>query len=133
MTRIEELDEELEAERASRARADKGRGQLRRELDELNEKLEETGSNTAAQIALNTRREEELARLKMEMDENNITHESTLAMLRQKHNGSIASMGEQIDTLNKLKAKTEKERNAVALELEEAQQQLGNDQNERVA
>merc|ERR1712066_1113229 len=105
--RLEELDEELEGERQARARADKGRGQLRRELDELNEKLEETGSNTAAQIALNTRREEELARLKMEMDENNITHESTLAMLRQKHNGSIAEMGEQIDTLNKAKAKEE--------------------------
>merc|ERR1719260_186337 len=82
--RLEELDEELEAERQSRARADKGRGTLRRELDELNEKLEETGSNTAAQIALNTRREEELAKLKMELDESNITHESTLAMLRQK-------------------------------------------------
>merc|ERR1712241_474654 len=131
--RLEELDEELEAERQSRARADKGRGTLRRELDELNEKLEETGSNTAAQIALNTRREEELAKLKMELDESNITHESTLAMLRQKHNGSIAEMGEQIDTLNKAKAKTEKERNGVALELEEAQQQLGNDQNEKMA
>merc|ERR1712168_1518779 len=129
--RLEELDEELEAERQGRARADKGRGQLRRELDELNEKLEETGSNTAAQIALNTRREEELARLKMEMDENNITHESTLAMLRQKHNGSISAMGEQIDTLNKLKAKAEKERNAVALELEEVQNQMANAQNER--
>merc|ERR1712223_311204 len=131
--RLEELDEELEAERQSRARADKGRGTLRRELDELNEKLEETGSNTAAQIALNTRREEELAKLKMELDESNITHESTLAMLRQKHNGSIAEMGEQIDTLNKAKAKTEKERNGVALELEEAQQNLANDQNEKMA
>ena len=69
----------------------------------------------------------------MELDESNITHESTLAMLRQKHNGSIAEMGEQIDTLNKAKAKTEKERNGVALELEEIQQQLGNDQNEKMA
>merc|ERR1711887_431171 len=129
--RLEELDEELECERQARARADKGRGQLRRELDELNEKLEETGSNTAAQIALNTRREEELARLKMEMDENNITHESTLAMLRQKHNGSISALGEQIDTLNKLKAKTEKDRNGVALELEDAQNQFSQDQSER--
>merc|ERR1719483_1566530 len=129
--RIEELDEELDGERGSRARADKGRGQLRRELDELNEKLEETGSNTAAQIALNTRREEELGKLKMELDESNITHESTLAMLRQKHNGSISELGDQIDTLNKLKAKSEKERNAIALELEEVQNQMQNDQNER--
>ena len=129
--RLDELDEELEGERAARARADKGRGQLRRELDELHEKLEETGSNTAAQIALNTRREEELAKLKMELDESNITHESTLAMLRQKHNSSISEMGDQIDSLNKLKAKAEKERNGVALELEEAQNQMGNEQNER--
>ena len=131
--RLEELDEELESERASRARADKGRGQLRRELDELHEKLEETGSNTAAQIALNTRREEELAKLKMELDECNITHESTLAMLRQKHNTSITELGEQIDNLNKMKAKVEKERNAIALELEDIQNQLINDQNERFA
>merc|ERR1719153_1896942 len=52
-------------------------------------------------------------------------------MLRQKHNGSISAMGEQIDTLNKLKAKAEKERNAVALELEEVQNQMANAQNER--
>ena len=50
-----------------RARADKARGTLRRELDELNEKLEETGSNTAAQITLNQRREEELLKLKQEV------------------------------------------------------------------
>ena len=57
-----------------RARADKARGALRHELDDINEKLEETGSNTAAQIALNTWQEEELAKLKMELDECNITH-----------------------------------------------------------
>merc|ERR1712128_275157 len=54
-------------------------------------------------------------------------------MLRQKHNGSISEMGDQIDTLNRLKAKAEKERNAVALELDEAQNQMANDQNERMA
>merc|ERR1711970_1698816 len=132
-SRLDELDEDLEAERQARARADKARGALRRELDDLNENLQETGSNTAAQIALNTRREEELARLKMELDESNIVHESSLVMLRQKHNGSISELGEQIDNLNKLKAKSEKERNAVAMELEEVQNQMANEQNERAA
>ena len=47
--RLEELDEDLESERVARARADKARGQLSRELDELNERLEETGGHTAAQ------------------------------------------------------------------------------------
>merc|ERR1711923_310334 len=133
MARIEELDEELEGERAARARADKARGNLRRELDELNEKLEEAGSNTAAQIALNSRREEELAKLKAELDESNITHESTLATLRTKHNSNIAEMGDQIDSLNKQKAKVEKERNAVAQELEEATHILQGDQAEKTS
>ena len=57
------------------------------------------------QIALNSRREEELAKLKGDLDACNINHESTLAVLRQKHNASIADMGEQIDNLNKQKAK----------------------------
>jgi myosin heavy chain 6/7 len=131
MSRLEELDEELEAERLGRARADKVRGNLRRELDELSEKLEEAGSNTAAQIALNSRREEELAKLKAELDGSNITHESTLATLRQKHNTTIAEMGDQIDQLNKQKAKVEKERNSIAGEMEETSRVLQSDQAEK--
>lgn len=130
-TRIEELDDELEQERQARVRADKARGNLRHELDDLNEKLEETGSNTTAQIALNSRREEELMKLKKELEECNINHESTLAMLRQKHNSAIADMGEQIDNLNKQKAKAEKERNATAQELEENIAMLQQDRQEK--
>jgi chromosome segregation ATPase len=52
-------------------------------------------------------------------------------MSKQKHNGSISELGERIDALTKMKAKTEKERNAIALELEEVQNQMANDQNER--
>ena len=62
----------------------------------------------------------------MELDESNIVHESTLAMLRQTHNGSISELGKQIDNL-----KSEKDRNAVALEIEKVQNQMTNDQNER--
>ena len=36
----------------------------------------------------------------------NIAHEGTLAALRQKHNNSMASLGEQIDGINKNKAGT---------------------------
>merc|ERR1719219_2537484 len=68
----------------------------------------------------------------MELDEANITHESTLAMLRQKHNASISEMGEQIDQLNKMKAKVEKERNAIALELEENQANLTAEQGTKI-
>merc|ERR1712165_22779 len=56
---------------------------------------------------------------------------STLATLRTKHNSNIAEMGDQIDSLNKQKAKVEKERNAVAQELEEATHVLQGDQAEK--
>lgn len=52
-TRCEELEEALEAERAWRAKAERQRNEVARELEELGEKLEEAGGASAAQIALN--------------------------------------------------------------------------------
>merc|ERR1712088_1122912 len=88
-SRLEELDEELCIERQNRAKA---------------------GNNTSTQIELNKKREAELAKLKAELEESNIAHEGTLAALRQKHNNNMAEMGEQIDGLNKMKAKSEKDK-----------------------
>merc|ERR1712045_1093881 len=106
--RLEELDEELTIERANRAKAEKNRATLSRDIGDLAEKLEDSGNNTATQIELNKKREAELAKLKAELDESNIAHEGTLAALRQKHNNNMSEMGEQIDGLNKMKAKAEK-------------------------
>lgn len=52
-TRIEELEEALEAERAWRSKAERQRNDIAKELEELGEKLEEAGGASAAQIALN--------------------------------------------------------------------------------
>lgn len=52
-TRIEELEEALEAERAWRTKAERQRNDIARELEDLGEKLEEAGGASAAQIALN--------------------------------------------------------------------------------
>merc|ERR1739844_756836 len=108
--RLEELDEELTIERSNRAKAEKNRATLSRDIGDLAEKLEDAGNNTATQIELNKKREAELAKLKGELDESNIAHEGTLAALRQKHNNNMSEMGEQIDGLNKMKAKAGMER-----------------------
>lgn len=52
-TRIEELEEVLDAERAWRSKAERQRNEIAKELEELGEKLEEAGGASAAQIALN--------------------------------------------------------------------------------
>ncbi|KZC14949.1 Myosin heavy chain, muscle [Dufourea novaeangliae] len=115
--RIEELEEEIEAERGSRVKAEKQRSDLARELEELGERLEEAGGATSAQIELNKKREAELSKLRRDLEEANIQHEATLASLRKKHNDAVAEMGEQIDTLNKLKARAEKGRHDIHAEL----------------
>merc|ERR1711988_1703085 len=119
-SRLEELDEELCIERQARAKAEKNRAGLSRDIEDLAEKLEDAGNNTATQIELNKKREAELAKLKAELEESNIAHEGTLAALRQKHNNNMSEMGEQIDGLNKMKAKTEKDKSNMERDLQEA-------------
>ena len=104
-TRLEELEEELEIERQNRAKAEKNRQILSRELEEMGEKLEESGNATQTQIELNRKRESELAKLKEDYDNGALQHESVLAGLRQKHNAVISDLGDQIDQLNKAKSK----------------------------
>ena len=54
---MEELDEELIIERGNRAKAEKNRTVLSRDIQDLGSRLEEAGSNTSTQIELNKKRE----------------------------------------------------------------------------
>merc|ERR1719471_1896129 len=119
-SRLEELDEELCIERQNRAKAEKNRATLSRDIEDLGQKLEDAGNNTSTQIELNKKREAELAKLKAELEESNIGHEGTLAALRQKHNNTMAELGEQIDSINKNKAKSEKDKAGMERDLAEA-------------
>ena len=118
--RVDELDEEINVERGNRAKAEKNRGLLSRDLEDIGTRLEQAGSNTALQIELNKKRESELAKLKSDLEESNIGHEGTLAALRQKHNNSMSELGEQIDSINKNKAKSEKDKAGMERDLAEA-------------
>ena len=118
-TRLEVLDEELTIERSARAKAEKNHSGLSRDIEDLAEKLDDAGNNTSTQIELNKKRESELAKLKTDLDELNINHEGTLAALRQKHNNNMTEMGEQIDSLNKMKTKSEKDKANMERDLQE--------------
>jgi len=129
--RIDELDEELVIERQARAKAEKNRAILSRDIEDLSGRLEEAGSNTGTQIELNKKREAELAKLKAELEEANIQHEGTLAAMRSKHNNTMAEMGENIDSLNKNKAKSEKDKAAMERDLMDTRQGLDEAMRER--
>merc|ERR1719278_2418532 len=57
--RVEEMEEELEAERQSRAKAERQRSELAREMEELTERIEEASGATAAQMELNKKKLEQ--------------------------------------------------------------------------
>ena len=123
-TRLDDLDEELSIERQSRAKAEKNRSMLARDIEDLGQKLEDAGNNTSTQIELNKKREAELGKLKAELEESVINHEGTLAALRQKHNNTMAELGEQIDGLNKNKGKAEKDKSNMERDLQESRSGL---------
>ncbi|XP_029014169.1 myosin-8-like [Betta splendens] len=117
--RIEELEEEVEAERAARAKVEKQRGDLSRELDEISERLEEAGGATAAQAELYKKREVEFQRLRRDLDESTLQHESITATLRKRYAESAAELSDQIDNLQKVKQKLEKEKSELKMEIDD--------------
>ncbi len=70
--RTEELEEEIEAERAAWAKVDKQRADLSRELEEISERLEEACGTTAAQVEMNKKREIEFQKLWRDLEEANL-------------------------------------------------------------
>ncbi|XP_032816931.1 myosin heavy chain, skeletal muscle, adult-like [Petromyzon marinus] len=122
--RIEELEEEIEAERAARAKVEKQRSDLSRELEEISERLEEAGGATSAQIEMNKKREAEFQKLRRDLEEATLQHEATAAALRKKQADSVAELGEQIDNLQRVKQKLEKEKSEFKMEVDDLSSNL---------
>ncbi|CAF3425009.1 unnamed protein product [Rotaria sp. Silwood1] len=131
--RIEELEEELDNERQARTKTEKQRADLAREIDEMGDRLEEAGGATSTQVEMNKKREGELAKLRRDLEEANLQHEATAAQLRKKHQDAVNEMGEQIDQLQKLKNKLEKEKQAFKSELDDVRAQVEHVQKGRIA
>ncbi|XP_056129856.1 myosin heavy chain, fast skeletal muscle-like [Lampris incognitus] len=117
--RIEELEEEIEAERAARAKVEKQRSDLSRELEEISERLEEAGGATSVQIEMNKKREAEFQKMRRDLEESTLQHEATAAALRKKHADTLAELGEQIDNLQRVKQKLEKEKSEFKMEIDD--------------
>ena len=73
--RIEEMEEELEAERQARAKAERQRSDLAREMESLGERLNEASGATAAQVELNKKRESEVTKLRKDLEEYKIANQ----------------------------------------------------------
>merc|ERR1712001_381461 len=117
--RIEEMEEELEAERQARAKAERQRSDLAREMESLGERLNEASGATSAQVELNKKRESEVTKLRKDLEECRIQHDATLVSLKKKQADSIAEMSEQMDQLNKMKSKVNKDCSQIMAEIQD--------------
>merc|ERR1719427_1929391 len=118
--RVEELEEELEAERQARSKAEKQRSDLAKEFEELGERLDQAGGATLAQIELNKKRENEINKLRKDYEEANIQQEAVMMSLKKKHQDALQEMSEQVDQLSKMKSKIDKDKSKIINEINDA-------------
>merc|ERR1719431_2475240 len=118
--RVEATAEELEAERQARAQAERQRSDLSREIDQLGGRLDEAGGATVAQVELNKKREAEIVKLRKDVEEANISAESVLSNMKRKQGDAVLEMSEQIEALQKMKAKIDKYKSVIMAEIQDA-------------
>merc|ERR1712061_637290 len=118
--RVEEREEELDAERQARAKAEGQRSKLAKEMEAFGERLSDASGATSAQMELNKKREAEVGKLRKDLEEAHIQHESVLMNLKKKHQDAIQEMSEQIDQLTKMKSKIEKDKAKINAEIQDA-------------
>ncbi|KAI6186038.1 Protein CBR-MYO-5 [Aphelenchoides besseyi] len=128
---VAELQEELEAERQARTKAEKLRFEMQQELEVLAEQLDEAGGATQSQIEMNKKREAEMQKMRRDLEEANLQAENQLAAMRKKHTDAVAELSDQLDQLQKMRAKTEKEKLQAQREAEEAAANLDNEVKQR--
>merc|ERR1712209_114669 len=118
--RVEAAEEELEAECQARAKAERQRSDLAREIEQLGDRYDEASGATVAQVELNKKREAEIVKLRKDVEEANIASESVLSNLKRKQGDAVLEMQEQIDALAKMKAKIEKDKQVIMAEINDA-------------
>lgn len=98
---------------------EKQRCDLSRELEEISERLDEAGGATALQAELNKKREAEFQRLRRDLEESTLQHESIAASLRKKQADSVAELSDHIDNIQRVKQKLEKEKSELKMEIDD--------------
>lgn len=68
---------------------------------------------------LNRKREADFLKLRRELEESSLHHETMVAALRKKHSDTVAELSEQIDALQRAKQKLDKEKAEFRLEADD--------------
>merc|ERR1712110_157906 len=113
---MNELGEDLEAEKEARVKAEKGKRDLNEELEALKNELLDNLDSTAAQQELRIAREKELVALKKSLEDGTSNYESLITDMRRKHGAVNAELNDQLDHLKRIKSQLEKQTNQLKAE-----------------
>ncbi|XP_027369819.1 myosin-15 [Bos indicus x Bos taurus] len=116
-TQIQLLKEELEAERTTRAKVERERANLIRELEDMNERLEEAGGVSSAQLEITKKQETKFQKLRRDLEEATLHFEATSASLKKRHADSLAELESQVENLQQVKQTLEKDKSDLELEV----------------
>uniref|UniRef100_A0A8C6DWD5 Myosin heavy chain 15 n=1 Tax=Moschus moschiferus TaxID=68415 RepID=A0A8C6DWD5_MOSMO len=116
-TQIQLLKEELEAERTTRAKVEKERADLFRELEDMNERLEEAGGVSSAQLEITKKQETKFQKLRRDLEEATLHFEATSASLKKRHADSLAELESKVENLQQVKQTLEKDKSDLQLEV----------------
>lgn len=113
------LKEELEAEKTTRARVEREKDALIRDLEDLNERLKEAGGASLAQLDINKNQEARFQKLHQDMEKATQHFEAMSASLKKRHADSLAEFEGQIEHLQQVKQKLEKDKSDLQLEVDD--------------
>ena len=111
------MNEELEAERTTRAKVERERANLIRELEDMNERLEEAGGVSSAQLEITKKQETKFQKLRRDLEEATLHFEATSASLKKRHADSLAELESQVENLQRVKQTLEKDKSDLELEV----------------
>lgn len=113
------MKEELETERTTRAKVERERADLTQELEELNERLEEAGGASLAQLEITKKQEIKFQKLRQDMEEATLHFETISASLKKRHADNLAGLENQVESLQQVRQTLEKDKSDLQLEVDD--------------
>lgn len=107
--KVNELKEDLSAEREIRSKNEQDLKILKTDIAEMDVQLEEANSIKDREAESSKRLRQEIADLKQKIDSQNTDTEESIALTRRKHQETINELTAHMETINKNKLKFEKE------------------------
>lgn len=92
---------------------------LTQELEDLNERLEEAGGTSLAQLDITKKQETKFQKLRRDLEEATLYFKATSATLKKRHADSLAELQGQLDNFQQVKRKLEKDKSDLQLEVED--------------